>query len=119
MSARMSARSCGRFSAAVAWAADRARRGGGRRWVLACPDAWDFAAGLFGLLKAGGTVVLPPNFLPETLRGREREADGVLWESGSAPAGPPAVLEGRSYAARRFVCAASCPARKFRSRPPT
>jgi acyl-coenzyme A synthetase/AMP-(fatty) acid ligase len=82
------------FAAAAAWAADRARRGGGRRWVLACPEAWDFAAGLFGLLLAGRTVVLPPNFLPETLRGLEREADGVLWETGAAPAGPPAVLDG-------------------------
>ena len=88
------ARTWAEFTAAAAWAADRARRGGGRRWVLACPEAWDFATGLFGLLQAGRTVVLPPNFLPETLRGLEREADGVLWETGAAPAGAPAVLEG-------------------------
>jgi len=91
---RPAVRTWAEFAAAAAWAADRARRGGGRRWVLACPEAWDFAAGLFGLLQAGRTVVLPPNFLPETLRGLEREADGVLWEAGSAPPGPPAVLEG-------------------------
>jgi acyl-coenzyme A synthetase/AMP-(fatty) acid ligase len=83
------------FAAAAAWAADGSRRAGGRRWVLACPDAWDFAAGLFGLLQAGRTVVLPPNFQPETLRGLEREADGVLRETrAGAVAAPVPALEG-------------------------
>ena len=68
------------FTSAAAGAADQARAAGGRRWVLACPEAWDFAAGLFGLLLAGRTVVLPPNFLPQTLEELEREADGALWE---------------------------------------
>ena len=66
------------FAATAAWAADRARREGGRRWLLACPGAWDFAAGLMGLLQAGRTVVLPPNFQPGTLAGLAREADGAL-----------------------------------------
>ena len=81
------------FAAAAGWAADQARRTGGRRWVLACPDAWDFAAGLVGLLQAGRTVALPPNFLPGTLSGLEREADGVLWETRPGTA-RPAPLDG-------------------------
>lgn len=83
------------FEAGAAWAADQARSAGGCRWILACPDAWDFAAGLFGLLRAGRTVVLPPNLLPETLAGLEREADGVLWETRPGPAqAQPAVPGG-------------------------
>ncbi len=67
------------------------------RWLLAQEPAWDFAAGLLGLLWAGCDVLLPPNFLPETLEALGREADGVL---GQAPApGPrtakPVPLGGR------------------------
>ena len=81
------------FAAAAAWAAERARREGGLRWVLACSDAWEFAAGLAGLLQAGRTVVLPPNFLPGTVAALEREADGVL--AGTGLAQPRAgLLEG-------------------------
>ncbi len=85
------------FAAAAAWAADRARRSGGRRWLMACQQAWDFAAGLTGLLLAGRTVLLPPNYLPQTLRDLERHADGVLGELGSLPAGqgPDPVPGGR------------------------
>lgn len=62
--------------------------------MLACPDAWDFAAGLLGLLQAGRTAVLPPNFLPETLAGLAREADGALPERlGTAEPGT-AILDG-------------------------
>jgi acyl-coenzyme A synthetase/AMP-(fatty) acid ligase len=82
-------RSFGEFAAAVAGVAERTRRAGGRRWVLACDEAWEFAAGFFGLLLAGRTVVLPPNFLPQTLQDLEREAEGVLWEAGPGAAGPP------------------------------
>jgi len=67
------------FAAAAAWVAAHARRTGGDRWVLACEQAWDFAAGLFGLLLAERTVILPPNFLPRTL---------------AALAAPEAVLAG-------------------------
>ena len=87
------ARTWAEFSAAAAWAAGQARRYGGRRWLLACPEAWDFAAGLCGLLQAGRTVVLPPNFQPETLAGLEREADGALRGGGMADL-VPALLSG-------------------------
>jgi len=50
----------------------------GGRWLLACEEAWDFAAGLAGLLQAGRTVVVPPNFLPATLARLAIGADGVL-----------------------------------------
>jgi acyl-coenzyme A synthetase/AMP-(fatty) acid ligase len=76
------------FARAAAWAEDRARRDGGRRWLLACADAWDFAAGLMGLLKAGRTVVLPPNFLPQTLRDLAAVADGTLTGTGLARSAP-------------------------------
>jgi acyl-coenzyme A synthetase/AMP-(fatty) acid ligase len=69
------------FAAAAARAWLAARGSGRRRWVLACEDAWDFAAGLFGLLAAQRTVVLPPNFLPGTVAMLERmggEECGVL-----------------------------------------
>jgi len=65
------------FAAAAAWVAGHAGRTGGGRWVLACEDAWDFAAGLFGLLLAERTVVLPPNFLPGTVAALAAEG-GVL-----------------------------------------
>lgn len=71
------------LAAATAWAEARVRRDGGHRWLLACPDAWEFTAGLLGLLLAGRTVVLPPNFLPETLRDLAARADGVLDRTGS------------------------------------
>jgi acyl-coenzyme A synthetase/AMP-(fatty) acid ligase len=74
-----------RFTQAAAWAADRARREGGRRWLLACPDAWDFATGLAGLLLAGRTVVLPANFQPATVAALARKADGTLEAGGSLP----------------------------------
>jgi len=68
------ARTWGEFAAASAGVAAQARTLGGEpgagsaeRWVLACEDAWAFAAGFSGLLQAGRTVVVPPNFLPETL----------------------------------------------------
>ena len=78
-------RTLGEFARAVARVAGHTRNGG-RRWVLACEDAWDFAAGLFGLLAVGRTVVLPPNFLPQTLQELEREADGAIWEVPPEPA---------------------------------
>ena len=66
---------------------------GGPRWILACDDAWDFAAGLFGLLRAGRTVIVPPNFLPETLARLQAGADGlltVLPATGAVAPGPVA-----------------------------
>jgi len=89
------ARSWSDLAAAAAWAAEQADRGGGRRWVLGCADAWDFAAGLLGLLQSGRTVVLPPNFLPDTLAGLAREADGVLGAIRGQAEARAALLDGR------------------------
>jgi acyl-coenzyme A synthetase/AMP-(fatty) acid ligase len=83
------ARTWGAFTAAAAGVADQARRQGGQRWLLACAEAWDFAAGAFGLLLAGRTVVVPPNFLPGTLQALAQEADGVMGRAEAGPAGPP------------------------------
>jgi acyl-coenzyme A synthetase/AMP-(fatty) acid ligase len=86
------ARTQAEFVRAAAGVARVARGSAARRWVLACEDAWDFAAGLFGLLAAQRTVVLPPNFLPGTVA--ELEAQGgepvrVLRAlPDPAPAGP-------------------------------
>jgi acyl-coenzyme A synthetase/AMP-(fatty) acid ligase len=68
----------GAFQEATGRVAAQARSAGGQRWVLGCEDAWDFAAGLFGLLRAERTVVLPPNFQPETLTRLAQGADGML-----------------------------------------
>lgn len=57
----------------------------GDRVILACEDAYDFAAGFFGLLRAGRTVVVPPNFLPGTL---ERLGPGAVL-AGLPPAADP------------------------------
>ncbi|HLO67387.1 MAG TPA: AMP-binding protein [Holophaga sp.] len=43
------------------------RRGAEGPVVLACQDAWDFAAGLMGLLAAGRDVAIPPSFLAGAL----------------------------------------------------
>jgi acyl-coenzyme A synthetase/AMP-(fatty) acid ligase len=93
--AGVTVRTWGQFAAAAAWVEDRARRDGGRRWLLACPDAWDFAAGLFGLLLAERTVVLPPNFLPRTLQELGAGADGTVTAAGVLPGAPrPRLLAG-------------------------
>jgi len=83
-----SARTWGAFTAAAAGVADQVRRQGGQRWLLACPEVWDFAAGAFGLLLAGRTVVVPPNFQPGTLRVLAQETDGAVRRAGAGPAGP-------------------------------
>lgn len=68
-------------------AAAAKRAAGGGRWLLACEDAFLFAAGFLGLARAGCTPVLPPNFLPDTLAGLE--VDGVLDPAALAvPAAP-------------------------------
>lgn len=53
----------------------------GGRWILACEDPFVFAAGLFGLLHARCTIVLPPNQLPATLERLRVEAEGVLTDT--------------------------------------
>lgn len=65
----------------------------GSRVLLACDDAWSFAAGLVGLGLAGRTVMVPPNLLPGTLDLLAPEADAVL--TGFQPAPPrPDAREG-------------------------
>ena len=85
-------RTCDDFRAAAGRVAALAAREGGARWILACEDAWDFAAGFFGLLQAGRTLVVPPNFLPETLERLAPHAQGILRTlPGTGPS-----LEGRA-----------------------
>jgi len=84
-------RTWGEFRLAAGRVAAQAREAGGERWLLACEGAWDFATGLAGLLRAGRTVVVPPNFLPETLARLGMEAHGSL---RGAPAAGPALEDG-------------------------
>ncbi len=65
----------GRSVAAVAALVETTGRG---RWLLASQDAWGFAIGFFGLLRAGCTIVIPPNHLPATQRRLLPEIVGVL-----------------------------------------
>lgn len=71
-------RTWGEFRQSAARVAAAARVAGGIRWLLALEDAWGFAVGLFGLLAAERTVVLPPNFLAETLARLGQGVDGTL-----------------------------------------
>ena len=88
-------RTWGEFRQAAGRVAARVRATGGERWLLALEDAWGFAVGLAGLLAAERTVVLPPNFLPETLARLSQEVDGVLAElPGPGPSLAPARLGG-------------------------
>jgi acyl-coenzyme A synthetase/AMP-(fatty) acid ligase len=57
----------GRFAAETAGAASRLRATGCRRAALLCHDSYRFAIGLFGLLQAGMTAVMPSNGQPGTL----------------------------------------------------
>lgn len=84
------------WTRALQGVAGRARPG--ERWLLAGADAFEFAAALFGLLKAGATAVIPPNFLPETLAALETTCHGRVDDrpEGDAPAGEGfPVREGR------------------------
>lgn len=82
------------FQAACAGVAESLPRGG--RIVLGCEDAWAFAAGFFGLLQAGHTVVVPPNFLPDTLERLSLESHGVMDRlPPGRPFGEGRLLSGR------------------------
>ena len=65
-----------RFGADIAAAA--AELAGCRRGALVCRDSYWFAVGLFGLLAAGATVVLPPNAQPATLAGLADQYDALV-----------------------------------------
>jgi acyl-coenzyme A synthetase/AMP-(fatty) acid ligase len=77
-----------RFERRVAAVAAQAKARGGTRWLLASEDAWDFAVGFFGLLRAGCAVAIPPNHLPATLERLQAEVDGVLTDQ-VVPEGHP------------------------------
>lgn len=66
------------FARSVASVANLAHTQGGSRWLLGMEDAWDFSVGLFGLLRAGCSVAIPPNHLPATLERLRPEVDRVL-----------------------------------------
>lgn len=67
-----------RFARKAAAVSTLVKARGGSRWLLASEDAWDFAAGFFGLLRAGCSIAIPPNHLPATLERLQGEVDGVL-----------------------------------------
>ena len=67
-----------RFARTVAAVASMVEKSGTGRWLLALEDAWGFAVGFFGLLRAGCTIAIPPNHLPATLERLLPEMDGVL-----------------------------------------
>ena len=73
-----SAKTHSEFTAAVSGVYDRIIALDEARWLLACERAWDFAIGFFGLLGAGKTVVIPPNFLPGTRNVLRSVFDAVL-----------------------------------------
>lgn len=66
------------FARSAALVAAEAKAAGKGRWLLASEDAWGFAVGLFGLLRAGCDVAIPPNHLPATLERLRPEVDGVF-----------------------------------------
>lgn len=81
----------------VAVNADRIRAGGYRRGAPVCTDTYWFAVGLFALLHAGASVVLPPSARSEALAALRSEYD-VLVGNADAEASDALVLE---TAARR------------------
>ena len=74
-----------RFRAEVAAAAHHFA--GGNAAALICRDSHRFAVGLFGLLSAGVTVVLPPNAQPGTLAGLAGAFDRVIGDDDLPAAG--------------------------------
>jgi acyl-CoA synthetase (AMP-forming)/AMP-acid ligase II/3-hydroxymyristoyl/3-hydroxydecanoyl-(acyl carrier protein) dehydratase len=74
-----------RFRAEVAAAARHVA--GCRAAALICRDSHRFAVGLFGLLAAGVTVVLPPNARPGTLAGLAGSFDRLIGDDDLPAAG--------------------------------
>lgn len=75
----------GDFRRAVAATAEEVRRRGWHRGALVEPDGYRFLVGLFGLLAAGATAVLPANAQPGTLAALAERGDLPL--DGIAEAG--------------------------------
>ena len=73
-------------SRAVTAIAAEIRRRGLKRVVLVEPDAHRFAAGLFGVLSAGATAILPANAQPDTLAALAKDGDLPLGEIADAGA---------------------------------
>jgi acyl-coenzyme A synthetase/AMP-(fatty) acid ligase len=67
-----------RFARSVASVTAMVEASGTGRWLLAAEDAWGFAVGFFGLLRAGCDIAIPPNHLRATLERLLPEMDGVL-----------------------------------------
>jgi acyl-CoA synthetase (AMP-forming)/AMP-acid ligase II len=79
----------GDFLRAVGAVTRQALTQGGGRWLLASEDAWDFMTGLFGLLQAGCTVVIPPNHLQATLLRLGQSVDASFTTAECLPEGSP------------------------------
>jgi len=59
------------------------RLAGCRRGALVCRDSYWFAVGLFGLLAAGATVVLPANAQPATLAALTGQFDALVGDDAA------------------------------------
>jgi acyl-coenzyme A synthetase/AMP-(fatty) acid ligase len=75
----------GNFATDVAHTAGAARAAGVARGAVLATDPYRFLVGLFGLMHAGATVVLPPDGLPGTIVSLRDEFDVLLCDA------PPAV----------------------------
>ena len=92
--------SFGRFAADVAHAAGLARAARVARGAVLSADPYRFLVGLFGLMHAGATVVLPPDGLPNTIAGLRDEFDVLLCdEPAAAQVAALPIEEGRHGAA--------------------
>ena len=76
------------FSRAVSSLVIRLRPETGKRWALYCENSYAFSVGLFALLHAGKTAVLPPNFQPATQTEVRQTLGGVLSDRPPADASP-------------------------------
>ena len=72
--------SFGRFAADVAHTAGVARAACVARGAVLSADPYRFLVGLFGLMHAGATVVLPPDALPGTLASLRDQFDVLLYD---------------------------------------
>ena len=71
-----------RFAADVGHTATTVRAMGITRGAVLSADPYRFLVGLFGLLHAGATIVVPPDGLPGTLAGLRDRFDGILCDEG-------------------------------------
>lgn len=71
----------GRFAADVAHTAGVARAACVARGAVLSADPYRFLVGLFGLMHAGATVVLPPDGLPGTIAGLRDRFDVLLCDA--------------------------------------